>query len=49
MALRELDETVYEQVPRLTYQLYEMNDETMIDVIRCYLPLVDRRAEIDTC
>ena len=48
--LRELDETVYEQVllGGLLINYTKMNDETMIDLIRCYLPLVDSWAEIDT-
>ena len=48
--LRELDETVYEQVllGGLLINYTKMNDETMIDLTRCYLPLVDSWAEIDT-
>ena len=48
--LRELDETVYEQVllGGLLINYTKMNDETMIDLIRCYLPLVDSWAGIDT-
>lgn len=48
--LRELDQTVYEQVllGGLLINYTKMNDETMIDLIRCYLPLVDSWAEIDT-
>lgn len=48
--LRELDKTVYEQVllGGLLINYTKMNDETMIDLIRCYLPLVDSWAEIDT-
>lgn len=48
--LRELDETVYEQVllGGLLIDYTKMNDETMIDLICCYLPLVDSWAEIDT-
>ena len=48
--LRELDETVYEQVllGGLLINYTKMNDETMIDLIRCYLPLVDSWAGVDT-
>ena len=48
--LRELDQTVYEQVllGGLLINYTKMNDETMIDLIRCYLPLVDSWAGIDT-